>query len=90
MAEQFHAGQEVEVYIVTQAPRPIYRPSYEWSKSKIIGWSEHASAGSIPNGYEVRFPDGTRAVFGAQHIRAIDKYEFADAIQRARSANQIP
>lgn len=51
---QFHEGQEVEVY--------DYRPG-GWCKAKIVG--PYRTSDYIM----VEFPDSTRAVFDAEHIR---------------------
>jgi hypothetical protein len=53
----FHEGQEVEVWCF---------PDGEWEKAKILGDRPFG----LP-GYWIQFPDGTRAVFDAEHIRAL-------------------
>ena len=58
----FHEGQEVEVRIngtlFAQAGKNFW-----WRKAKIV----------FPGGspYWVQFPDGSRALFDAEHIRAV-------------------
>ncbi len=59
---QYREGQEVEVRVQTS---PLgYQ--IDWRKAKIVGfrtWSTWID-------YHVEFPDGTRGVFSAEHIRA--------------------
>lgn len=81
---QFHEGQEVEV------ARDVggMFPYKNWRKAKLIRMAPDGGAIFNPV-YEVQFPepngkydvDGTRAVFDAEHIRAIEDYpdiEFRD------------
>ena len=56
MTQQFHEGQEVEVWGANM---------YPWRKAKIVG-----STGQSHTEWMVEFPDGTRAVFDEEHIRA--------------------
>jgi len=55
MTQQFHEGQDVEVWCF---------PDGEWEKAKIV-------METLPKTYQVQFLDGTRAVFDAGHIRAV-------------------
>jgi hypothetical protein len=57
---QFHEGQEVEVN-----GEDVDMP--RWEKAKIVR-GPALTAGEF---YEVQFPDGTRAVFDAEHIKAV-------------------
>ena len=50
---QFHEGQDVEVWCF---------PDGEWEKAKIV-------METLPKTYQVQFPDGSRRVFDAEHIR---------------------
>ena len=80
---QFHEGQDVEVaisvpVICNQNDPPVYH-ELEWRKAKVI---------VVPgdrNQFLVRFPDGSRAVFDAEHIRAIEIKWF----QRKPSHNEL-
>lgn len=65
MTAQFHKGQEVEVYY------PFSRlniSTWPWVPGRIL----YQADGIVDFGWHVSFPDGTRAVFDAEHIRAID------------------
>ncbi len=66
MTARFHEGQEVEVLIRAE----IFHSGIcttDWRKAKIVRYVE---LGSLPKGWLVQLPDGTRAVFDADHIRA--------------------
>jgi hypothetical protein len=66
----FHEGQEVEVHVYH--PRTSDRPSaptYTLRKAKIVSLPHT----SYSTQHQVQFPDGTRAVFDAAHIRAIEQ-----------------
>ena len=66
MTAQFHEGQEVEVWGANM---------YPWRKAKIVAAEIHRGALGVPTGaYIVQFPDGTRGVFDAEHIRAVTKF----------------
>jgi hypothetical protein len=60
---QFHEGQEVEVLYRDQTD---YSALYNWRKAKIVSGNAHGAM------IEVQFPDGTRGVFDAEHIKAFD------------------
>jgi hypothetical protein len=64
MTKRFHEGQNVEVAtcLAMDLAKTI------WRKAKIVG--------SVPElgDYEVEFPDGTGAVFEAEHIRAAERW----------------
>ncbi len=60
----FVEGQEVEV-LVSKYPEPPSSTNSDWCKAKIIRYY-------LNNTFEVQFPDGTRAVFDADHIRAAE------------------
>ena len=62
---QFHEGQDVEV-LACLTDSKFERPG--WRKAKIVR-GPALTAGEF---YEVQFPDGTRRVEDAAHIRAID------------------
>lgn len=68
MIQQFHAGQDVEV---TDSRYPL--STFSWRKAKIAGQVSVTYCGCdiCNSGYEVQFPNGTRAVFDAAHIRAV-------------------
>ena len=77
---QFHEGQEVEVAKAWKnCPSTHCERSQEcrsphecngWRKAKIIRMAPDGGAIFNPV-YEVQFPDGRRAVFDAEHIRAV-------------------
>jgi len=66
MQLQYHEGQEVEV---RTAPLPQFGHGYDsdWRKAKIVAWEPGYGS---PIAHQVQFPDGSRAVFDAEHIRA--------------------
>ena len=67
---KFHEGQEVEVAEIRGDPRPFR----VWRKAKIArAWLDNNKIDTrgVPNRWYVRFQDGSRAVFDAEHIRAI-------------------
>ena len=71
---QFHAGQDVEVRTAQREASPAapYGGISNWCKAKIV--NELCPATDWPTNdvrYQVQFPDGTRAVFDAAHIRAV-------------------
>ena len=61
---QFHEGQEVEVVRIRGYPRPFR----VWDRAKVVTCLDQTAA--EPNLYVLQFPDGTRSVFDAEHIRA--------------------
>jgi hypothetical protein len=68
---QFHEGQEVEIYW------EFKRRAERWHKAKIVEPPRSAYSTQC----QVEFPDGTRGVFDADHIRAVadraaDPHEF--------------
>jgi hypothetical protein len=62
---QFHEGQEVEV--ATHSPELM---KTGWRKAKIVYKTKLMHEDRA--GYAVQFPDGTRGVFSAEHIRAVE------------------
>ncbi len=82
MTAQFHEGQEVEVRAL-DADGTVGRAFslLGWRKAKIV-YKTKVLHEDLP-AYAVQFPDGTRAVFDAAHIRAEDPLETA-----ARYLNQ--
>lgn len=68
---QFHEGQEVEVSAEFNGGMP--NGFTTWRKAKIVqiipDGTEHWDS---RDGHEVQFPDGHRAVFNADHIRATE------------------
>jgi|ERR1035437_1614701 hypothetical protein len=80
---QFHEGQEVEA--LRHEPATKRRGAFDqWRKAKIIRNDKVSYCGcTICNGgWEVKFLDGTRAVFDAEHIRAIvPKHDLAAQIK---------
>lgn len=64
---QFNEGQEVEVR--HELADGKWAASYGWSKAKIMAGTELSSTEK----FVVEFADGTRAVFDADHIRAVEK-----------------
>jgi len=69
---QFHEGQEVEVATVLDADKIVDgdRVFGEWRKAKIVGITRiDPQANDEPVEYDAEFPDGTRRIFHANHIR---------------------
>jgi hypothetical protein len=63
---QFHEGQEVEVRFRAGPRDDLGGFEITWRKAKIVSFDKHGG------GYvQVQFPDGSRAVFDAAHVRAI-------------------
>jgi hypothetical protein len=62
---QFHEGQEVEVRTAQREASPAapYGGIRNWCSAKIV----HKTPSGL---YHVQFPDNSRAVFDAEHIRA--------------------
>lgn len=58
MAQQFHVDQEVEVYD---------RKDRSWRVARIVKRGTDIMKGA----YQVRFPDGSIAVFDEKHIREV-------------------
>ena len=65
----FHEGQEVEVPAIIE--RDGFAPGLVWRKAEIVRMAPDGGAIFNPV-YEVQFPDGTRAVFDEEHIRAVN------------------
>ena len=65
----FHEGQEVEV--AADFRRNDGKAPCNWRKAKIA-----APPWPAKWRYRVQFPDGTRAVFDADHIREVDDEKF--------------
>jgi hypothetical protein len=55
---EYQEGQEVEIWGANMHP---------WRPARII--RNRAKSGHAANGYEVQFLDGSRGVYGAEHIR---------------------
>lgn len=74
---QFHEGQEVEVQIEVALGDAYDAPmstatEMRWRKAKIVEWAGADQAiYNPPERWIVQFPDGSRAVFDAEHIRAV-------------------
>lgn len=73
---EYHEGQEVEVQIHNALPKRPDPYLDEWRKGKIVeiggtalGWPEKQL--TVLH-FTVQFPDGTRAVFDAAHIRVVN------------------
>lgn len=63
---KFHEGQEVEV-----TRRDPNIPNWNWRKAKIVdGWLK-TTGPFYQQRLQVEFLDGTRAIFDADHIRAV-------------------
>jgi hypothetical protein len=72
MTKQFHEGQDVEVHVT---PPGLNESHGAWRMAKIVSVDRHGY------GYaQVQFPDGTRAVFDADHIRAAQSEEARPAM----------
>ena len=69
---QFHEGQEVEV-------RGVYRDPY-WRSGKIVSHEAYLHGAHEPDRYFIEFPDGTRAVLDAHHIRAFDAVDGVETV----------
>lgn len=70
---QFRDGQEVEVEGIWFKRGETSR-EIAWRKAKIVP-TRQGSPAQPPDFYGVQFPDGTRAVFDAEHIRPIGDFE---------------
>ena len=73
MTAQFHEGQKVEIWatenqVTHGATGGIRR------KAKIVGITPNCNLWPGP-AIEVQFPDGSRAVFDAEHIRAVASHD---------------
>jgi len=66
MQPQFHEGQEVEV--AWMRSREYGEETPVWEPAKIVSIMERINLWPGP-AFEVQFPDGTRSVFSAEHIR---------------------
>jgi hypothetical protein len=72
MTVQFHEGQDVEV---TDSRYPL--STFAWRKAWIVArqdWSDEVPpyvGEPVCRKWLVQFPDGTRAVFDAEHIREV-------------------
>jgi hypothetical protein len=67
MTKQFHEGQDVEVLCLS------LNPKYDkWRKAKIVS-PRNGHTSQDYSGYVVQFPfpDGSRAVIDAEHIRTV-------------------
>jgi hypothetical protein len=82
---QFHKGQEVEVQCLECEGAPL------WRKAKIF-WPLQVGKGGVPRGknWQVEFPDGSRAVFDAAHIRTSGpfKHEGLNDVLREHEAKR--
>jgi len=63
MTQQFHEGQDVVVYELIEL-----EGDGTWRKAKIVG---RDLIDLDPEAYILQFPDGSRAVFDSEHIRAV-------------------
>ena len=66
MTQQFHEGQDVEVWAMTLQTR---------RKAKIVALPHAPNALDDGRKYTVQFPDGSRGVFAAERIRAVEPAE---------------
>jgi hypothetical protein len=73
MTAQFHEGQEVEVHGIYFKPGQTSR-EIAWRKAKIARMAPDGGAIFNPV-YEVQFPDGSRSLFDAFHIRPLASAE---------------
>lgn len=73
-AHKFHDGQEVEVAEIFVAGQARM---LNWRKAKIVASDilDTSKAGYRYTGFLIQFPDGTRAVFDAEHIRPTSIYQ---------------
>jgi len=74
---QFHEGQEVEVGVLVP-PGAHHAFFVEWRKATITHLAAASCTGGyhdMPARYAVQFPDGTRAVFDTERIKAIKSDE---------------
>jgi hypothetical protein len=82
MTQQFHEGQEVEVWIAIIASQGV------WRKAKILypGGDKY-----VGEWWYVQYPDGTRGVFDVEHIRTVaqnDSYGQSEADRAFERWNQ--
>lgn len=66
MTQQFEEGHDIEVYWPGGAIHSI--DARNWRKAKV---SRYLKRLFFPPRYEVEFPDGSRAVFNPEHVRAV-------------------
>jgi hypothetical protein len=62
--KMFHEGQQAEVHCFM----PMSSGRGVWRKAKIVERGPEV----MSDWYRVQFPDGTRAVFDAEHIRTVE------------------
>ena len=67
---QFHEDQEVEVQTPAKIidGKKIEFDAHHWCKARIL-WRATSCGEGNQKCYEVKFADGTRAMFDADHIR---------------------
>jgi hypothetical protein len=65
---QYHEGQEVEVYKVTQDAYAGFKERRRWYKAKIVSlpYTTYSTQ------HQVMFLDGTRAAIDEDHIRPVE------------------
>ena len=85
---QFHEGQEVEVGVLVP-PGAHHAFFMEWRKAKIVGRDtvNYCACDVCNSGWLVQFPDNTRDVFDAEHIRA-DLTKLTEADYDPQDINQ--
>jgi len=69
---QFHEGQEVEVATLVAGYALKQDEAGRWRKAKIVARLVNDRTTNLQR-YEVQFPNGSRAIFDAEHIRAIQQ-----------------
>ena len=78
---QFQAGQDVEVRKIADGMNEMH---WSWRKAKVVNDDCIARKDGL-HCYLVQFPDGTRAIFDAEHIRPVNDFMF-----ESRYANNRP
>jgi hypothetical protein len=94
MTQQFHEGQNVEVEGFFDIPNR--GAGWQWRKAKIIRFDTVRVTNEQPRDcWEVQFPDNSRGVFDAAHIRALmvaqhPRPMLREAIERLHVAKRNP
>lgn len=91
----FHEGQEVEVDLGGISGAHTGYDGHYWRKAKIVRQDVVTYCGcpQCNDGYLAQFPDGRRAVFDAEHIRSVAKFdlqsEWASTLKKLHDAGAL-
>jgi hypothetical protein len=78
---QFHKDQEIEVRRIIQEPYAGFKERRRWTRAKIVRRTWIGATRDCDR-YDTEFPDGTRAVFDAEHVRLTAEGLVDDACTR--------